>query len=249
MIGEIAVIVPARDEEDEIIGCIEAILASFARLEDCARRIRQRVIVVADACTDSTAEAVAGLAAVHPSIEVLSTTFANVGRARNAAGDHVLSSTGRQVPSDRAATAPEEVWLAFTDADSRVPEHWISTHLEHAEADADCLVGTVAPRIGTGPADLLARWHDAHELRDDHPYVFGANLGLRGSLFTRIGGVPPLACGEDAAIVAAVLEAGGQVRRTDAGRVLTSARLTSRTTGGFSAYLQRLVEPTDAGIG
>lgn len=249
MIGEIAVIVPARDEEDEIIGCVEAILASFARVGVHAGDIRQRVVVVADACTDSTGETVVGLAELHPAVEVLSTTFANVGRARNAGGDHVLSSSGRREVPDQAATTPEGVWLAFTDADSRVPEDWISTHLEHAEADADCLVGTVAPRIGTGPADLLARWHGAHQLREDHPYVFGANLGLRGSFFTRIGGVPPRACGEDAAIVAAVFEAGGQVRRTDAGRVLTSARLTSRTTGGFSAYLQRLVEPTDAGIG
>ena len=131
-------------------------------------------------------------------------------------------------------------WIAFTDADSRVPEHWITTHLELAATGVDCLVGTVAPRPETATAELIATWHANHELFEDHPYIFGANMGLRASALEAMGGVPPLVCGEDEAIVDAVLREGGHIRRTDDCRVLTSARLSGRTRGGFSSYLRQL---------
>lgn len=132
-------------------------------------------------------------------------------------------------------------WIAFTDADSRVPTHWLTTHLAMAEAGSDCLVGTVSPRPDTGSAALIAKWHSHHTLLEDHPHVFGANLGIRGSYLNIIGGMPQLPLGEDAATVAAVLAAGGNVRRTDTCRVLTSARLEGRAEGGFSSFMQSLL--------
>ena len=65
-------------------------------------------------------------------------------------------------------------------------------------------------------------------------------MGLRAGVLEAMGGVPPLVCGEDEAIVDAVLREGGDIRRTDDCRVLTSARLSGRTRGGFSSYLRQL---------
>lgn len=235
MVDSFSVIVPAHNEEDEIEGCLEAVMASIAHARRSFGDVHVRVLVVADACTDNTLDLVAGFSSRNLIAEVVNVSFNNVGLARNAAGEHLLGPK-----EDRHREALDATWLAFTDADSRVPEHWITSQIHSARLGADCIVGTVAPRPETGTAELLAKWHAAHELGEDHPYVFGANLGVRGTYFELVNGIPPLPCGEDAAMVAAVLEAGGRVLRTDTCRVLTSARLDGRAAGGFSTYLQEL---------
>lgn len=242
MIEHLAVIVPAHNEEDEVSDCLTAILRSLSNAQsrpDLSCSIAEvvfQVIVVVDACTDGTLRLVEEFAGRHPVVDVLVTSFNNVGRARNAAGDHLLQAVGG------SRTPLDATWMAFTDADSRVPEHWIASHLDAAQQGADCLVGTVAPRPETASAELISRWHTAHDLAEGHSHVFGANLGLRASCFAAIEGIPPLACGEDAAVVAAVVAIGAEVRRTDACRVLTSARLDGRAAGGFSTYLRNLVQ-------
>ncbi|TSI13871.1 glycosyltransferase family 2 protein [Brevibacterium aurantiacum] len=235
MVDGFAVIVPAHNEEDEIEGSLESVMASVAHARRTCAVVHIRVIVVADACTDNTLDLVTDFASRNPIVEVVTVSFNNVGFARNAAGEHFIGQ--RRIHTQQELGA---LWLAFTDADSRVPEHWIASHIRNAELGVDCIVGTVAPRPETGTVELLAKWHAAHELGEDHPYVFGANLGVRGTYFELVGGIPPLPCGEDAALVAAVLDAGGRVLRTDTCRVLTSARLEGRAAGGFSTYLQEL---------
>jgi len=237
MIRRLGVIIPAHNEEDDILGCLESLQRSHSYAVERGINCRFRVVVVADACTDATASIVEDFAARLRNVFVLATSFQSVGRARDFGWRHFMrteeSTTGEH--SDSAW-----VWVAFTDADSRVPEHWITTHLELAARGVDCLVGTVAPRPETATADLVATWHANHELLENHPYIFGANMGLRASALEAIGGVPPLECGEDEAIVDAVLREGGRIRRTDDCRVLTSARLSGRVRGGFSSYLRQL---------
>lgn len=237
MIRRLGVIIPAHNEEDDILGCLESLQRSHSYAVERGINCRFRLVVVADACTDATASIVEDFAARHRNVFVLATSFQSVGRARDFGWRHFMrteeSTTGED--SDSAW-----VWVAFTDADSRVPEHWITTHLELAARGVDCLVGTVAPRPETATADLVATWHANHELLENHPYIFGANMGLRASALEAIGGVPPLECGEDEAIVDAVLREGGRIRRTDDCRVLTSARLSGRVRGGFSSYLRQL---------
>lgn len=235
MIDVFAVIVPAHNEEDEIKGCLESVMASVSYARHTSAVAHIRVIVVADACTDSTLDLVTDFASRNPIVEVVTVSFNNVGIARNTAAEYFIGQRGIHTQP-----ALDAMWLAFTDADSRVPENWIASQIRHAELGVDCVVGTVAPRPETGSSELLAKWHAAHELGEDHPFVFGANLGVRGSYFELVDGIPPLPCGEDAALVAAVLDAGGRVLRTDTCRVLTSARLEGRAAGGFSAYLQEL---------
>ncbi|MGC7532749.1 glycosyltransferase, partial [Pandoraea pneumonica] len=75
--------------------------------------------------------------------------------------------------------------------------------------------GTVEPRADVGNDDLIEAWFAAHHLGEGHDHVFGANLGIRGSHFVRIGGCPPLRLGEDVAMVHAVTAIGGTIRRTD----------------------------------
>ncbi|WP_025776672.1 glycosyltransferase [Brevibacterium sp. VCM10] len=235
MITRLGVIIPAHNEEEDILGCLESVQRSRSCAVDRGIDCRFRVLVVADACTDATASIVEDFAARHRDVFVLATSFQSVGRARDFGWRHFMRTEESTTGEDS-----DSAWVAFTDADSRVPEHWITTHLELAARGVDCLVGTVAPRPETATADLVATWHANHELLENHPYIFGANMGLRASALEAIGGVPQLECGEDEAIVDAVLREGGRVRRTDDCRVLTSARLSGRTRGGFSSYLRQL---------
>lgn len=235
MITHLGVIIPAHNEEDEILGCLDSVLQSFAHVPEASVPGGFQIVVVVDACTDATLGLVLEFARHCRLAKVLTTSSNSVGSARDVGCSYFMRSVGGVSGADF-----DTAWVAFTDADSRVPLHWISSHLEVAAEGADCLVGTVAPRPESGSAELIAKWHANHELGENHSYVFGANLGLRGSCLAAIGGVPRLTCGEDAAIVAAVRTVGGQLRRTDSCRVLTSARLTGRTQGGFSGYLQQL---------
>lgn len=235
MITHLGIVIPAHNEQDEILGCLDSVAQACAQVPDGFAQFSTRILVVADACTDDTVSRVADFAEHHPQVTILETSFKNVGSARNFAWNHFkqMAEADRDVDFDLT-------WIAFTDADSRVPTHWLTTHLAMAEAGSDCLVGTVSPRPDTGSAALIAKWHSHHTLLEDHPHVFGANLGIRGSYLNIIGGMPQLPLGEDAATVAAVLAAGGNVRRTDTCRVLTSARLEGRVEGGFSSFMQSL---------
>lgn len=236
MIEQFVAIVPAHDEAAEIEDCLVRLHAAADRARRTLAGLEVRIIAVADDCTDDTLEIIERFAAGHPSVIPLTVPFSNVGRARDAGARFALCASAGRGTDARART-----WLAFTDADSRVPEHWVTAHLAHAEAGADCVVGTVEPRPETASEALIRAWRAAHRLDEGHAHVFGANLGVRGSVFDHIGGVPGRAVGEDLALVAAVEAAGGEVHRTDDCRVATSARLRGRCHGGFSTYLQGLV--------
>ena len=68
------------------------------------------------------------------------------GRARRGRIDSQLPLDGQRL-SD-GATALAGAWLAYADADSRVPEDWLVRQLRHAREGADVLVGTVTVDVG-----------------------------------------------------------------------------------------------------
>ena len=55
MIMDVGIVVPARNEQDAIVGCLDAIDASRRLLVADRPRVRTRLVVVLDSCTDSTA--------------------------------------------------------------------------------------------------------------------------------------------------------------------------------------------------
>ncbi|NJQ17361.1 glycosyltransferase family 2 protein, partial [Streptomyces bohaiensis] len=141
---------------------------------------------------------------------------------------------------------PDRLRVLTTDADSTVPRAWIAHHLAHARQGWDAVVGTVAL-----PADSpLAAPHRAHYEAQrpagrgvwHHPHVHGANLGFGAAAYLAAGGFPPVRCGEDRALVAALVRDGRRVLRTDGCPVLTSPRLRPRATGGFGDFLAALPE-------
>ena len=220
----VGVVVPARDEQELLPGALAALGVAAARVTRLGTTVA--LLVVADSCTDGTA-AVAGAAGVP----VLEVDAGAVGLARAAGLRHLL---------DRLSAVPRSrLWLASTDADSRVPPHWLSRQLELAAAGADLVVGTVeVDDWSAHPPYVEARWRAGYDQRDGHRHVHGANVGSRADAYLEVGGVPSLDRDEDVALVAAL--AHRRVVRTGTIPVLTSARLRSRAIGGFADHLAGL---------
>jgi glycosyltransferase involved in cell wall biosynthesis len=225
VIRRIAVIVPAADEEEHIGDCLSAIRAAAGCLH---RRtgIPVRVILVLDRCLDQTT----AIARRSAGVELVTVSARNVGAARRAGAGRALAGPGRA----------SELWLASTDADSQVPVRWLTGMLAEAQAGAHLVLGTVVPGPGLGQ-DRRRDWAGRHQLRDGHPHVHGANLGIRGDAYLALGGWPALPTGEDAELARRATAAGHvRIARTAAIPVVTSTRRAGRAPHGFSGYLRDL---------
>ena len=204
--NRIAVVVPAHNEEELLPGCLAALAGAG-------------IVVVADACTDRTA----GIAAAAGA-EVVVVNERNVGRARAAGVEHALRG------------GADGLWLATTDADSRVGPGWRDRQLWHARAGAGLVVGAVAvDDWACWAAGLPARYESLYRRSDDH--VHGANLGFSPAAYRAAGGFPGVTHDEDQIFVRRAIEAGVRVVRDPAALVHTSSRAVSRAPHGFATHL------------
>jgi hypothetical protein len=221
-----AVVVPVRDEAARLGACLTAVGVAAARV-----RLRLaggvRVVVVLDRCTDGSAS----VAAAHPGVEVVTSRAGRAGAARRRGAAHVLATT---------PLPPGRLWLAGTDADTRVPPHWLEHQLELAAAGADLVLGTVRPDPAELPGEVLSAWSDGYRDVDGHPHVHGASLGVRGDAYLAAGGFAPVAAHEDVRLVDAAQRAGARVVRTAGCPVVTSGRTRGRAPEGFAAFLRDL---------
>ena len=225
MLTRFAVVVPAHNEEDLLPSCLAALSA-------CAGLVAPlpvEIIVAADDCTDAT------VAVAHAyGAEVVEIAARNVGRARAAGLAHALRS------------GPEGLWLATTDADSRVPPGWLRAQRAHARAGADLVVGTVTvERWAAWPATVRERYelrYRAGLTATGHDHVHGANLGCDARAYQAAGGFAPLTHDEDRDLVARVVAAGARVVYDTNHPVVTSARRIARAPAGFAAHLADLAD-------
>jgi glycosyltransferase involved in cell wall biosynthesis len=221
----VGVVVPAHDEEELLPAC----LAALRRAARQAAPATVHLVVVADACSDRTAERARAAGA-----DVVEIRARRVGAARAAGFAEVLRRTRHRDPA--------AVWLATTDADTLVPPGWLTQQLRYAGQGWDAVVGTVTVTDWTGhPAhlpDLFAAQYDHGP--GSHPHVHGANLGIRAGAYLAAGGFRGLRTAEDHALVHALGAAGRKILRTTDLTVVTSARRHARAPEGFSHLLATL---------
>jgi glycosyltransferase involved in cell wall biosynthesis len=225
VVASVAVVIPARNEERLLPACLDSVLAA-SRCVD----VPVRVTVVLDSCIDATMEICRRF-----EVETVQVETCCVGSARAAgvrAAVHNCSSPGT-------------LWLANTDADSRVTSSWLRNQVALAEGGADVVLGVVD--LDTDGSESVRRVHEilyAQRARPGgvHGHVHGANLGVRGSAYLASGGFPFLAAHEDRQLVRQ-LEALGSLTivRSDHVRVTTSARVDNRCGAGVGADLAMLV--------
>lgn len=222
----VAVVVPARDEEELLPACLDAIADAVSALTRAHPAIRTRVFVVLDACQDGSAEVVAGRSGVSAVVS----QAGNVGVAR---------ALGVAAAADwAAATGEASLWVANTDGDSVVPRHWLQSQIRMARRGRVLVVGTVRPRADDLSADELAQWHERHSDADGHEHVHGANLGFAWDAYESVGGFAPIPTHEDVELVAALRRAGVDWVATGEIPVTTSGRRVARAPNGFARYLE-----------
>ncbi len=226
-IDEIVVVMPARNERELIADALDAVGEARAAAEASAR-VAVRVVVVLDSCTDGTE----GIARARHDLTVVEVEASNVGAARAAGVGAGVAASG--VPLDR-------LWITTTDADSRVDPDWLVEHIALARAGAELVVGVIRP----DPRDLsdeqmAAWWSRANEASraDDPGGVHGANLGIRGDLYSRLAGFSPLVVGEDVDLVERASRMGAQIVYARAGQVVTSARTHGRAPHGYAEFVR-----------
>jgi glycosyltransferase involved in cell wall biosynthesis len=201
------VVVPAHNEQELLPACL-------ATLGEAV------VIVVADACTDRTAEVARRCGAT-----VLEISARSVGAAR-AAGVRELLRRGAS-------------WVATTDADTLVPPCWLDAHVRYAARGWNAVAGTVTVTDWREHPPLRPAAYARYYATDRSP-VHGATLGFTADAYVAAGGFPAISTGEDHALVAAMERTGRRVLRTPRVTVITSARTRYRAPHGFGHLLTTL---------
>lgn len=224
----VAVVIPARDEEELLPRCLDSVAAALDTLALVHPEIQARVFVVLDSCRDGSAELVARRAGVT----AVPVAVGCVGAARAAGVSSAIVW---------ASTPPRDpLWLASTDADSSVPRDWLVGQVDLAILGHELVVGTVRPAPGDLTATELDEWRGRHTLADGHHHVHGANLGFALAAYRAVGGFRSLPVHEDLELVAALRRAGVTWVATGDLPVATSGRRTGRAPDGFAAYLDGL---------
>ena len=231
------VVVPARDEQDQIAGCLSALAAQTVPPEEF------EVILVVDACTDRTAEVAKRTAREHSvRLSLIDGPGQGAGPARR---------VGMDLAAERLlADGREDGLVACTDADSRPAPDWLACQLVHIDAGADVVAGLIeldpSESQRLPPEVLCRRRRDATQrlefVRETDPgaahhHFAGASIGVTAGVYRAIGGIEPVTALEDAAFAQRLVDAGIPVLRADDVRVRTSARADGRATRGLSVDL------------
>ncbi|MFQ6573974.1 glycosyltransferase [Pseudomonas sp. UM16] len=222
----IAVIIPAHNEARRLGRCLSAVKRAAREVEQCGQQVQ--VLVVLDRCSDSS-PAIAQRHGVH----TLQVDAGNVGIARR---------LGAALMLERGAS-----WLACTDADSRVPPHWLSWQLQCA-ADAVCGTVHVERWQGWQDGELRRRYRNSYLACENHRHIHGANLGVCALAYQRVGGFAPLPAHEDVHLVHALMANGARIVWTAQHSVATSSRADSRAPEGFASYLKGLAQHTSPDV-
>lgn len=225
--GRTLVVVPAHDEAETIRACVESINAARRSLGRSISGSRVLTVVVADRCSDATERLAAASGVMVVRIDAHSVGVAR--RVGIAVGLHALGP-----PRD-------DDWILCTDADSRVPANWLVESAIARAAGFDLVIGTVRPDFGELPAGYPEWWRSTHPPGRPNGHIHGANLGIRRSVYTDVGGFADLDVDEDIELVGRLRAVGAREKWSDRAEVETSPRLRGRTPGGYAAYIEEQV--------
>lgn len=224
----VAVVIPARDEEELLASCLSSVVLSAGVLAAEHPHVELQIFVVLDSCHDASADIVAQ----YEHVEAVVVQLGCVGAAR-AAGVEAAAERNSHREASR-------LWIANTDADSTVPASWLTSQVACAKLGHELVVGMVVPNPGDLTVDELIAWRSRHRVSDGHNHVYGANLGFSLSAYRRAGGFPPLGVHEDVGLVSAMKATGVSGTAPAEPRVVTSGRHKGRTPEGFATYLTRM---------
>ncbi len=227
------IIIPVHDEEELLPAALDAIERAIDR---AAWAGPAHTVVVLDGCEDAS-RAIAGRwrrRVGSAAATVVEIDVRNVGAARRAGTDAVLRL--------RRGNSVNGLWLASTDADSRVHPDWLTHQAVGHAAGAALWSGRVSvDDWDERPVHLAGTWASAYD--SEETPVHGASLGVSATSYLAAGGFSPLRTGEDRALWHAVLAGGAAAYHDPDVAVITSARRQGRAPLGFAHALSVMERP------
>lgn len=225
------VVVPIHDEVDLVWSALDALDRAIAYAAGSS--VSVAIAIVLDACRDGSREVVATWSRQSLEVEdgrhvdISEIDVGNVGSARGKGCAELLSHW---------ADAPlGSIWLATTDADSQVPQDWITAQLSVRQR-AQLWAGVVRVDDWAGRLSGTAEaWRREYAL--EHTPIHGANFGIDAGLYIEAGGFEGLSTGEDRALFDRAVALGAVIGNDPSVQVATSARREARAPRGFSHAL------------
>jgi len=228
----VGVVIPVHNEEELLGASLASLADAFADLR--GQGLDLRLAVVLDDCHDASAEVVAmwefGLGRKRHLVKsVVRTCSANsVGVARGLGCAALLD--------EWILINPARIWLATTDADSRVPRDWLSAQVARHDTGVDLWSGRVSVDDWSFHlSDTASRWQRDYEA--EHVPIHGANLGFNAEVYLAAGGFTSTRTGEDRTLHRAMLNMGAVSHNDSSVRVVTSSRRYARAPLGFAHAL------------
>jgi hypothetical protein len=228
----VGVVLPVHNEQELLGSALASLVEAFDQLSRWELALGAAVVL--DSCNDASEEITCewqGTSArrrIPLEVTFVTCSSKNVGHARALGCASLLARWSRIDPS--------RIWLATTDADSRVPKDWLATQVVQHEAGVDHWSGRVSVADWSGHQDeTKLRWQYEYE-RENQP-IHGANLGFNAAAYLAAGGFAPLETGEDRALHRSLVAHGAFSYFDSAVPVVTSARRRARAPLGFAHAL------------
>ena len=255
---EVCVIVPVRNEAENI----EATLLDLTNQIDLTGKPldknRYEIIVLANNCSDNSAEMVRRFARIKPDVVIhlvemtIDSDRAHIGWVRKLLMDEACRRF-KEIGRDLGV-------IASTDGDTRVSATWIAATLAEIKNGADAVGGRIITcsksrarldpttklyylryqRYGYLVSQLEASLDPYFESSPRHHHHYGASLAVTAQMYAKVGGLPPLRSSEDVALYEALMRVDARFCHSPRVKVITSARAVGRAEAGLSDRLSHL---------
>ena len=264
---QVCVVIPVRNEALRLTHTLAALAEQTDGADLALDPACYEVLLLANNCTDDTAEIAREFARRHPAfaLHVLEAALppeeANVGTARRRLMDTALARFERL---DR----PHGL-IASTDGDTRVARDWVWQLGRARQQGAQAIGGRVLTEPDKDETAMsrgvrlfylrdtaylygLARLETrldpaAHDPWPRHHQFFGANFAVTADTYCRVGGLPRVPFLEDEALARTLRRADVRVRHAPDVCVWTSARQCGRVASGLSTTLSTWEEMSRTG--
>lgn len=247
--------IPVRDEEDRILGCLQALAVQQGACLD-------HVVLLLNNCTDRSAAIVRASAPALP--------FEVTCAERHYPSGQAHAGTARREAMALAAAVAGSAGILFTtDADGRVAPDWLSTNLAAMALGAEAVCGRAeidpiearaipdhlhaddAAEIAYGTA--LDQIHDLVDPDPNDPWPrhtehSGASIAVTVDAWARAGGVPGLSSGEDRGFLKALRQVDVPIRHAPDVVVTVSGRILGRAPGGMAETMARRIIRQDEAL-
>ena len=250
---KVSVIVPARDEADNICKTLNALRLQKDENGFALNPQLYEVLVLANNCTDDTFETAQNYQQKYPDFSLhvarvqLPPQKANIGFVRRLLMDEAYR---------RLCQKPDhEGIIASTDGDTQVDSCWVFHIMQEIAKGCDAVGGRILTRKepcisrlyhlrDVAYRSLLAQAEalldpEAHDPWPRHYQYFGASMAVTCSTYHQVGRLPQVPFLEDNAFYQALQRMDARIRKTPAVKAYTSTRLSGRVAIGFSEQLKK----------